>query len=154
MEGMGTFSFADNSRISKVRILVVEDNAQFRQFILSILGKSAVLEVVGEASDGLGAIRKTRELQPELILLDIGLPGLNGIEVAKQICALVPKPKIVFLSQESSVDIVQDALDLGAMGYVAKERAGSDLLLALEAVVQGKHYVSVGLTDHVLSDRE
>jgi DNA-binding NarL/FixJ family response regulator len=149
---MAILSFGDKSSISRVRVLVVEDNEPFREFTLSILGKNASLKVICEASDGLEAVHKVEELRPELILLDIGLPGLNGLEVARQICKLSPKPTIVFLSQESSADMVRAALRLGAMGYVAKARAGSDLLPAVEAVVQGKQYVSAGLMDHVPSD--
>jgi DNA-binding NarL/FixJ family response regulator len=88
------------------------------------------------------AVQKAEELNPDLILLDIGLPGLNGIEAGRQIRKLVPNAKIIFLTQESSDDVVQEALGLGAQGYVVKTRAGSDLLPAVEAVLEGKVYVS------------
>jgi DNA-binding NarL/FixJ family response regulator len=144
---MATFCIGDKPSVSKVRILVVEDNEPFRHFICSMLGKRSELEIIGEASNGLEAVHKAEELHPDLIFLDIGLPGLNGIEAARQICKLVPKSKIVFLSQESSQEIVRSALEVGAMGYVAKANAGSDLLEAMEAVLQGKPFVSSGLTE-------
>ncbi len=100
------------------------------------------MEVVCELSDGLAAVQKAVELKPDLVLLDIGLPGLNGIEVGRQIRKLVPNAKIIFLTQESSADVVQEALRLGALGYVVKTRAGSDLMPALEAVLQGKQFAS------------
>jgi DNA-binding NarL/FixJ family response regulator len=100
------------------------------------------LEVVCELGDGLAAVQKAEELKPDLILMDIGLPGLNGIEAGRQIRKLIPNAKIIFLTQESSKDVVQEALRLGAQGYVVKTRAGRDLLLAVEAVLQGKQYVS------------
>ena len=100
------------------------------------------MEVVCELSDGLAAVQKAEELKPDLILLDIGLPGLNGIEAGRQIRKLVPSAKIIFLTQESSEDVVQEALSLGALGYVVKTRAGSDLLAAVETVLEGKQYVS------------
>jgi DNA-binding NarL/FixJ family response regulator len=100
------------------------------------------LEVVCELSDGLAAVQKAEELKPDLILLDIGLPGLNGIEAGRQIRKVVPSAKIIFLTQESSEDVVQEALSLGALGYVVKTRAGSDLLAAVETVLEGKQYVS------------
>ena len=128
--------------MSSVRVLVVEDFEQFRRFVCATLGKRPDLQVVGEVSDGFEAVQKAVELKPDLILLDIGLPTLNGIEVARQIRKLVPESKIIFLSQESSAEVVQEALSLGAWGYVVKTRAGSDLLTAVEAVISGKQFVS------------
>jgi DNA-binding NarL/FixJ family response regulator len=81
-----------------------------------------------------------------LIVLDIGLPTLNGIEAARQIRKLAPESKIIFLSQESSADVVQEALSLGVLGYVVKAHAGSELLAAVEIVRQGRQFVSSGLS--------
>jgi CheY-like chemotaxis protein len=125
-----------------VRVLVVEDFAPFRQFILSILAAQPDIKVVGEVSNGFAAVNKSLELQPDLVLLDIGLPGLDGINAARQIRNVAPACKVVFLSQESSADIVQEALSLGARGYVLKIKAASELLRALEAVLLGKTFVS------------
>jgi DNA-binding NarL/FixJ family response regulator len=100
------------------------------------------VEIVGEVSDGLEAIQKAVELRPDLILLDIGLPTLNGIEVARQVRKLVPESKIIFLSQESSADVVQEALKLGAVGYIVKARTNRELLPAVGAVLAGKTFVS------------
>jgi DNA-binding NarL/FixJ family response regulator len=144
---MATLLIDDKPSVSPVRILVVDDSEPFRQFTCSVLGKSAELQIIAEASDGLEAVRKSEILQPDLIILDIGLPGLNGIEAARRICKLALKAKIIFLSQESSPDVVREALSSGAMGYVVKAKAGSDLLMAVEEVVQGKRFVSTGLTD-------
>ena len=90
------------------------------------------MELIGELSDGLAAVQKAEELSPDLILLDIGLPTLNGIEAARQIRKLVPSAKIILLSLESSDDVVQEALGLGAKGYVVKALAGSELLPAVD----------------------
>ena len=106
------------------------------------------LQIVGETSDGLEAVHKAEELQPDLIVLDIGLPTLNGIEAARRIRKLSPESKIVFISQESSADVVQEALALGALGYVVKAHAGSELLAAVEAVLEGRQFVSSGLSGH------
>jgi DNA-binding NarL/FixJ family response regulator len=94
------------------------------------------LQVIGEVSDGLEGVRKAQELHPDLILLDIGLPGLNGIEVARRIRRFSPKSKILFVSQESSADVVQQAFSLGACGYVVKMDAGRELLAAVDAVLR------------------
>ena len=107
------------------------------------------LLIVCEVSDGQDAVRKAAELHPDLILLDVGLPSLNGIEAARQIRKLSQKSKILFVSQESSADVVQEAFRIGALGYVIKANAGSDLLPAVEAVCQGKRFVSAGLAGHV-----
>lgn len=100
------------------------------------------MQIICEVSDGLEAVQKAKELKPDLILLDIGLPTLNGIEAARQIRSLAPESRIIFLSQESSPDVVEAALSLGASGYVVKRKAPGDLLLAVEAVVLGKQFLS------------
>jgi DNA-binding NarL/FixJ family response regulator len=123
------------------RVLVVDDFEPFRRFICLSLKKRPDLHIVGEASDGLEAVQKAEDLQPDLIVLDIGLPGLNGIEAARRIRKLSPDCKILFVSQESSADVVQEALNLGALGYVVKAHAGADLLRAVEAVCQGRQFV-------------
>ena len=125
-----------------VRILVVEDFVPFRQFVLSTLANMSDLQVIGEVSDGLEAVQRCVELQPDLILLDISLPSLNGIKAARQIRRLVPESKVIFLTQESSADVVQEALSLGARGYVVKIKAASELLTAVEAVLLGKMFVT------------
>jgi DNA-binding NarL/FixJ family response regulator len=127
---------------STVRVLVVDDYEPFRRFVCSALEKRSAFRIVGEASDGLEAVRRAEQLKPDLILLDIGLPTLNGIEVARRIRTVAPESKIIFVSQEFSPEIVQVALGLGAWGYVRKAKAGSDLLAAVEAVLLGKHFVS------------
>lgn len=104
--------------------------------------------MVCELSDGLAAVQRAEELKPDLIVLDIGLPTLNGLQAARQIRSLVPDTKIIFLTQESSDDVVQAAFSSGAQGYVVKTQAGSDLLAAVEAAIQGKRFVSGGVTGH------
>jgi DNA-binding NarL/FixJ family response regulator len=131
--------------VSSVRVLVVDDFEALRQFVCSTLRKNSELQVIGEASDGLEAVHKAEELQPDLIVLDLGLPTMNGIEAARQIRKLAPESKILFLSQESDPDVVQGALGTGARGYVLKARAETDLLAAVEAILEGKQFVSSGL---------
>ena len=130
------------SRAAAVRVLVAEDFAAFRQFISLTLGSSPDLRVIGEVSDGWEAVQKAVELQPDLILLDIGLPSLNGIEAAREIRKRGLESKILFLTQESSAEVIQEAFSLGAQRYIVKIKAGSDLLTAVEAVLSGKTFVS------------
>jgi len=110
--------------------------------VCSTLRKNPELQVVGEASEGLDAVHKAEELLPDLILLDLGLPTLNGIEAARQIRKVSPESKILFVTQESSPDVAQAALSSGALGYVLKTRATIDLLPAVEAVLEGRQFVS------------
>lgn len=148
---MATVSYVDDSRdVAAMRVLVVEDFEPFRQFIRSKLAEKPELQVIGEVSDGGEAVLKVEELQPDLILLDVGLPTLDGIEVARRICKLSPNSKIVFVSQESSADIVQEALRSGGWGYVLKRHAGIDLLRAVEAARECRLFVSSGLLYHGL----
>ena len=100
---------------------------------------------VTEASDGWEALRKAQELEPDLILLDVSLPNLNGMEVARRVRKLAPALKILFLTLETSSDVIREALSLGALGYVNKSRAQTDLLPALDLLLAGKRFVSSGL---------
>jgi len=132
-------------QVSRVRVLLVEDFSPFRHFVGSKLSQRPQLEIMCEVCDGQQAVQKAADLKPDLILLDIGLPTLNGIEVARQIRKLAPESRIIFLSAESSPEVVREALRLGACGYVVKTKAESDLLAAVDAVLEGRQFVSVGL---------
>ena len=127
---------------SRIRVLVVEDNEPFRCFVRTTLTTRPELQIISEASDGLEAVQKAVEQQPDLIVLDIGLPSLNGIEAARRIRKLSPESTILFLSQESSAEVVQEALSLGALGFVIKAQAATDLGVAVEAVLRNEQFVS------------
>jgi DNA-binding NarL/FixJ family response regulator len=126
---------------STYRALVVDDYEPWRSFAIRELQKKPELQVVSEASDGLEAVQKADELQPDLIVLDIGLTSLNGIEVARRIRTLSPESKILFVSQQSSVEVVQEALGTGAQGYIVKTDARRELLTAVDAVLRGDKFV-------------
>lgn len=136
--------------MSLTRVEVVEDFVQFRQYLCQTLAKYPALQVVCEASDGMEAVQKAEELKPDLILLDIGLPEMNGIEAARQIRRFSPKSKILFVSMDSSEEVVQEAINIGAAGYVVKTRVASDLLVAIQAVCEGRQFVSAGLLTHAI----
>jgi DNA-binding NarL/FixJ family response regulator len=118
------------------------------------------VQFIAEADDGLQAVEKARALQFDLILTDIGLPGLNGIEAARQIKRLSPRSKLIFVSQESDLDVVREAFAAGASGYVVKSDVAGELLAAVDAVLAGKHFVGnrfagqylVGTTDARIPD--
>jgi len=127
---------------SSIRILVVDDFEPFRRIVASMFQKQPELQIICEVSDGLEAVQKAKELQPDLILLDIGLPKLHGIEAGRRIRKVSPTSLILFVSLESSADVVQEALNSGAQGYVIKSDVGSELLTALNAVLRGETFVS------------
>jgi DNA-binding NarL/FixJ family response regulator len=135
-----------------VRILVVDDSAPWRRFVSTIAQKEPGWHVVAEVADGLEAVQKAKELTPDVVLLDIGLPILNGIEAARQIRKVAPNSKILFVSAYDDLDIVEAALDTGASGYVVKADAGKDLARAVEAVFQGKRFVSSRLKGLISED--
>jgi DNA-binding NarL/FixJ family response regulator len=130
---------------------LVDDYEPWRRFVLSRLKREPRLQVICEVEDGLQAVEKAEELQPNLILLDFGLPTLNGFEAARRIRKLAPNSKIIFVSQESSYDVVQQALALGE-GYVAKFGAASELLTAVNAVLRGEPFFSARFVHRDFAD--
>ena len=136
------------------RVLIVDDFEPWRRVVRWMLHYFAEWQIVGEASDGVEGVRKTEELQPDIILLDIGLPKLNGIDAAEPILNVAPHSKIVFLSVELCPELVQGALRTGAHGYVVKSDAASDLLIAMSTVMNGQRFVGPRFAnyDFILAD--
>ena len=128
-------------RLASVRILIVDDHGPWRLAISSFLQQQKDLEVICEASDGLEAVEKSAALQPDVVLLDISLPNLNGFEAARQIRKVSPGSRILFLTSHDSPDLVQEALRIGALGFVIKSDAASDLLPAVSAVMRDQRFV-------------
>jgi len=120
------------------RILIVDDYEPWRRFIRLTLLANEKLQVIGEVSGGLEAVHRVQELKPDLILLDIGLPELNGIEAARRIREASPNSKILFVSENRTGDIAEEALSTGASGYIVKSAAAGELLPAERAVLVSK----------------
>jgi len=140
------------SNHSLVRILVVDDFAPWRRFVIAKLRENRDLRIVGVASDGLEAVQKAGELQPDLILLDIGLPKVTGTLAARRVRNVAPQSKILFLSESFDSDIAQAALSEGGHGYVVKSDAGYELFAAVEAVMQGRKFVSRRLSSQAVAE--
>jgi DNA-binding NarL/FixJ family response regulator len=128
-----------------IRILLVDDFERFRSFASSLLRKQTGFQIVGHALDGQEAVQKAQELKPDLVVLDIGLPKLNGIEAARQIRLVSPDSKLMFLTGNDDPEVAREALGTGATGYVSKLDAAVELLSAVEAVLLGKQFVSTTL---------
>lgn len=128
------------------RVLLVDDYKQCLKVLRSILPTDR-FQIVGEAFDGVQAVKMAELLQPDLVLLDVSLPKLNGIEVARALKSLALRSAILMLSQDSSSEVVAEALSAGALGYVHKQRVLRDLLAAIESVLSGQRFVSENLVD-------
>jgi len=137
-----------------IRTAVVEDFEPFRRFIWSTLKNRTGLRVICELADGLEAVEQISQLRPDLVLLDIGLPGLDGINVAREIRCRSPKTKILFLTLESSAGMIKEALSNGASAYVLKIDARRELITAIDAVLQGKLFLSSSISNHCLPEHE
>ena len=133
-----------------VRVLVVDDYQAWHRFVAKTLQNTGNFQVVREVGDGVEAVREAEELQPDLVLLDIGLPSMNGLEAARRIRQVSPNAKILFVSENRSRDIVEAALETGAGGYVLKSDAGSDLLPGIRAVLGGKRFLSASIAGRLL----
>jgi DNA-binding NarL/FixJ family response regulator len=127
--------------VALARVLIVDDAVLWQNLLVERLEQEPSLRVVGIASDGLTAVQMATELQPDLILLDLNLPVMNGLEVARQIRILSPGSKMLFVSGEADPEIQQVALSSGGSGYLLKNDA-SELMIAIEAVLSGKTFVN------------
>jgi DNA-binding NarL/FixJ family response regulator len=136
--------------MAEIRVLLADDFEPWRLRVRSILESSPDFRVVGDASDGLEAVHKAQQMKPDLILLDVGLPKLNGIETQIQLHQLVPTANVLFLTQNSDADVAGAALRNGAQGYILKADTQSELLSGIKAILRGEKFVSSGMKPDVL----
>jgi DNA-binding NarL/FixJ family response regulator len=134
------------------RILLVDDHEIFLEGLRGLLEKHRDLEVVGRAADGRTAVDLARELAPDVVVMDITMPGMNGIEATRRIVAHEPRVRVVALTMHSTRRFMAEALKAGAAGYLLKESAVAELILAIRTVVEGRAYLSPRITDVLVSD--
>ncbi len=134
------------------RILLADDHGIVRQGLRAVLARETSLEVIGESSDGREAVRLAEALQPNVVIMDISMPQLNGIEAAKQIVKASPRTHIIILSMHSDETYLIRALQAGVKGYLLKESAEEDLIRAVRMVAQGKTFFSPAVTNALLAD--
>lgn len=133
-----------------LRVLLVDDHQIFREALRSLLERTANIEVVGEAGDGPSALLLASTLLPDIVCLDIGLPGVNGVDTARQFAQSFPKTKIIALSTHTDRVYVMDMLKAGASAYVTKSEGGKELLRAIEAVTNNRQHLCPGISDATL----
>ena len=132
--------------MSGVQILIVDDSVPWQRFVQSQLEAAPGLKVITVAADGLDGVQKANEIQPDVVLMDVSLPGMNGIEATRQIRRISPGSKVLFLSMLDELNVIQAAFEAGGSGYVLKWDAGRDLIPAIGAILLGQRFVSYSLT--------
>jgi len=136
--------------VAAFRILVADDHEVVRKGLVALLQQQSNWEVCGEAADGREAVEKTRELKPDVVILDIGMPSLNGLEATRQILKLDPQAKVLILTLHDSDQVVRDVLNAGARGFLLKSDAARDLVAAVEALRRDKTYFTSKVAAMVL----
>lgn len=134
----------------KKTILIVDDHPVLRDGLRAIIGRDTRYEVVGEAGNGREALRMTRELKPDLVLVDISLPDQTGLQLTREIQSLLSETRVIIVSMHSRVDYIVEAFQAGATGYVTKESASDKLLQGLETVSKGEHFMDSTISHKVL----
>ena len=138
--------------MKRIRIVVADDHTLIRRGIVGLLDDQPDMEVVGQADDGAEALQKVRELKPDVVLLDIGMPGASGIETARQITAGIPQTRVLILTMHKREAYLREALRAGAAGYIVKGSDVQDLLAAVRTVSSGGVYVDPSLTTALVTD--
>jgi DNA-binding NarL/FixJ family response regulator len=138
--------------MNRISVLLGDDHKVVRDGLRVMLDAEMDIEVLGDTGEGQEVIRLVRELQPDVIVLDILMPGISGIEVARQIRKINEDAAIVILSMHASREYIFRALDAGCLGYILKESAGSEVIKAIRQVAKGKRYLGSGISDIVIND--
>lgn len=135
-----------------ITVFLADDHAVVREGLQALLTLQADLRVVGSAGDGREAVRQVTQLRPDIVVMDIAMPQLNGLEATQQIVAACPSTQVIILSMHAGNEQIQRALQAGARGYLLKDSAGEDVVTAIRAVQAGRYHVSPAISDTIISD--
>ena len=135
-----------------ISLFLVDDHTIVRQGLAKLLNAEPDLKVIGEAENGLEAVKKVEKLSPDVVLMDIAMPLMNGIEATRQITRLIPRPKVIILSMHTHDRYISELLRMGASGYLLKDASGRDIIQAIRAVVKGDTYLSPSISRRVVED--
>ncbi len=138
--------------MNKIKVLLAEDHTIVRKGLRSLLHKESGIKVIGEAEDGREAVRKVEKLQPDVVVMDIAMPGLNGLEATRQIKKRFPEMKIIILTVHANEEYVLQTLRTGASGYLVKKAAPADLIGAIHAVYKGDSFLSPSISKTVIDE--
>jgi DNA-binding NarL/FixJ family response regulator len=130
-----------------IKIIIADDHMIMRKQLVSLIEVEAGMEIIAEAEDGKTVVQLTKDLLPDVVIMDINMPRLNGIEATRQILADSPDVRVIVVSMRSERQMVMAMLRAGSFGYVLKDRSGQELITAIRTVVAGKKYLSPGLGD-------
>jgi len=136
--------------MAALKVLIADDHEIVRKGLRAILEGQRDLEIVGEAEDGRQAVAMTKELNPQIVVLDLAMPSLNGLEATKQIMKARPQTKVLILTMQEADPLIRDVLDAGARGYILKTDAGRDLLTAVEALRRNKTFFTSKVAQMIL----
>ncbi len=134
------------------RVVVCDDHAIFREGIKNVLARNPLLTVAGEAADGFAAVETVKRLKPDLVVMDIAMPGQSGIEATRELSQALPEIRVIILSVHSRKTFIMEALKAGARGYVLKDSAGEKLLDAVNAVLRGECYLDSPVAGHIVDE--
>jgi DNA-binding NarL/FixJ family response regulator len=135
-----------------ISVFLADDHPVVRNGLQLILQAEADIKVVGEAADGHDAVRRVEKTRPDVVIMDIAMPGLNGIEATKKICAACSAARVLILSMHATAEHIYQALQAGAQGYLLKESAGDEVIQAVRALCKGKRYLSEKISETMVND--
>jgi DNA-binding NarL/FixJ family response regulator len=136
--------------MTKLRVLLAEDHKVMREGLRMVVNREANMEVVGEADNGLAAIALTQELRPDVVVMDVSMPDLNGLKATETLKKTLPDTKVLILTRHTDSSYVQQLLRSGASGYVLKQSASEELVRAIRRVAAGQTYLDPAITEHVV----